>query len=508
MWHFKLSRKSFTTGTQGRGNVFHDHNNKAQGEIVKKMAIRRIASITAVFCVAATVASYAQTFTLLDTFNGHDGLLPNGYLVQGYNGNFYETTGFGGENGWGNFIEITPQFGGLHSLYSFCSEQSECPEGSYPLGGLALAPGGNFVGATYTGTIFEITPGGTLTALYTGLAPEAGLTLGANGNFYGTSFYGGTGNGGKGGGTLYELTPKGTFTALYNFCTVANCTDGEYPHAAVVQGTNGSIYGTTYWGGTHNAGTVFEYTRAGKLTTLYSIVNTPGATFTAGPLGLVQATDGSIYGFTDYGGKTGNGSIFKISTSGKFSMLYSFCSQSGCPDGMGPIGLLQGTDGNLYGTTVYGGTGIPACFGYACGTIFEITPDGKFTTLYNFCTASGCPDGAAADTMTLGTDGNFYGTTQSGGTTGDGTVYSFASGLTPFVEANPNFSKAGRLIAILGNGLTGTTSVTFNGISTTFTVEADTLIKATVPTGATTGTIEVTTPSGTLSSNMAFQVLR
>jgi len=111
------------------------------------------------------------------------------------------------------------------------------------------------------------------------------------------------------------------------------------------------------------------------------------------------------------------------------------------------------------------------------------------------------------DPMSLGTDGIFYGTTQSGGSTGDGTIYSFATGLTPFVQANPNFSKVGRAIAILGNGLTGTTSVTINGISATFAVEADTLIKATVPTGATTGTIEVTTTNGTLNSNVAFQVL-
>lgn len=308
---------------------------------------------------------------------------------------------------------------------------------------------------------------------------------------------------------MYEVTPTGTVTTLYNFCVLANCTDGENPHATLVQGTNGSIYGTTYWGGTHNSGTVFEYTPAGKLITLYSIVNTPGATFTAGPLGLVQARDGSIYGFTDYGGKTGNGTIFKISTSGKFSTLYSFCSQTGCLDGTGPIGLLQGPDGNFYGTTAYGGTGVPACLDglVACGTIFEMTPEGNLTTLYNFCLESGCLDGAAVDPMSLGTDGIFYGTTQSGGSTGDGTIYSFATGLTPFVQANPNFSKVGRAIAILGNGLTGTTSVTINGISATFAVEADTLIKATVPTGATTGTIEVTTTNGTLNSNVAFQVL-
>jgi uncharacterized repeat protein (TIGR03803 family) len=484
---------------------------------MKQTRIGKLVCLAAVFCFAAAVASHGQTFTLLDTFTGKDGLLPNGYLAQGYNGNFYESTGFGGEGQSGNILEITPA-GTLSNLYSFSCEDSICPNGNYPIGNLALAPGGHFYGVTFSGTIFDVTPTGKLTTLYSfctasgcpdGGGPESGLTLGANGNFYGATFFGGTGNGGSGGGTMYEVTPTGTVTTLYNFCVLANCTDGENPHATLVQGTNGSIYGTTYWGGTHNSGTVFEYTPAGKLITLYSIVNTPGATFTAGPLGLVQARDGSIYGFTDYGGKTGNGTIFKISTSGKFSTLYSFCSQTGCLDGTGPIGLLQGPDGNFYGTTAYGGTGIPACLDglVACGTIFEMTPEGNLTTLYNFCLESGCLDGAAVDPMSLGTDGIFYGTTQSGGSTGDGTIYSFATGLTPFVQANPNFSRVGRAIAILGNGLTGTTSVTINGISATFAVEADTLIKATVPTGATTGTIEVTTTNDTLNSNVAFQVL-
>lgn len=486
---------------------------------MRNLGAVKIGCIALMLWLVSAPMAPAQTFTVLHTFNGHDGLLPNGYLAQGYNGNFYESTQ-GGERGKGtngNIIEISPT-GGFGVLYDFCLQQN-CPDGSYPIGGLALAPGGNFYGVTFeagAGTIFNITPGGKLTTLYSfcsengcphGKGPEAGLTLGANGNFYGTTFSGGSGDGGAGGGTLFEITPAGTLTTLYNFCSLSNCPDGEYPYAAVVQGSNGSIFGTTYWGGTHNAGTVFEYTRAGKLITLYSIVNTPGATFTAGPLGLVQATDGSIYGFTDYGGKTGNGTIFRISTSGKFTTLYSFCSKPGCPDGMGPIGLLQGTDGNLYGTTVYGGTGIPACFGYACGTIFEMTPEGKLTTLYNFCTEEGCLDGAAADAMSLGTDGTFYGTTQSGGGIGYGTVYRFAVGLPPFVEANPNFSKVGLPVAILGNNLTGTTSVTFNGISAAFTVEADTLIKATVPRDATAGYVTVTTPNGVLTSNVPFQVI-
>jgi uncharacterized repeat protein (TIGR03803 family) len=481
-------------------------------DIMKKTGFAKVVSLVAVFSVATAVASYAQTFTLLDTFEGHEGVLPNGDFVQGYNGNFYETTQ-GGPQDSGNILEITPA-GGIRTLYDFCL-QANCPDGSYPIGGLALAPGGNFYGATYNGTLFEVTPTGKLTTLYTfcannicphGYDPEAGLTLGANGNFYGTTFY--TAAGYAGGGTLFEITPQGTLTTLYSFCSLANCADGSQPIAAVVQGADGNIYGTTYHGGTHDAGTVFKYTPAGKLITLYSLTN-PNGVPNPGPCGLMQATDGTLYGFRCFGGKAGFGSIFKISTSGKFTTLYNFCLQAGCLDGADPAALLQGTDGNFYGTTTYGGRGLP-CIGppdIGCGTIFEMTPEGKLTTLYSFCTMSGCPDGAGVDPISLATDGIFYGTTFTGGSSGLGTIYSFATGLTPFVEANPNFSKAGRPIAILGNGLTGTTSVTFNGISATFTVEADTLIKATVPDGTTSGTIEVTTPSGTLNSNVAFQVL-
>ena len=195
--------------------------------------------------------------------------------------------------------------------------------------------------------------------------------------------------------------------------------------------------------------------------------------------------------------------MFELSATGQFTTLYSFCTQSNCPDGSNPrAGLVQGTDGNFYGTTSAGGVG-------GGGTIFAITPGGKLKTLHSFCSQSSkCPDGSTPQsTLTQGTDGNFYGTASAGGRFGGGTLFRLSMGLGQFVEAVPIAGRVGRGIVILGNSLTGATNVSFNGIAATFTVLSDTAIEATVPGGATTGTIEVTTPAGTLSSNFAFQVL-
>jgi uncharacterized repeat protein (TIGR03803 family) len=191
----------------------------------------------------------------------------------------------------------------------------------------------------------------------------------------------------------------------------------------------------------------------------------------------------------------------KLTSTGKLTTLYTFCSQSGCADGDNPEGVLvQATDGNLYGTTAYGGAG-------GSGTLFEITPAGELTTLYSFCSQSGCTDGSFPWVgLVQGTNGDFYGTTTAGGAKNQGTVFSFSVGLGPFVETLPTFGNVGSAVNILGTNLSGAGSVTFNGTPVTFTVEEASLIKATVPPDATTGTIQVVTPSGTLSSSVPFRV--
>ena len=310
----------------------------------------------------------------------------------------YGTTEYGGANRYGTVFKITPS-GALTKLYSFCS-QSGCADGANPFGPLVQATDGNLYGTTQIGgantsgcggqgcgTVFKITPSGTLTTLYSfcsqsgcpdGANPQAGLVQATNGDFYGTTSSGGA----NGGGTVFKITPSGTLTTLYSFCSQSGCPDGAHPWG-LVQATNGSLYGTTLLGGANSQGTVFRITPSGTLKTLQNFKGPNGANPYAG---LVQANDGNFYGTTGGGGANNDGTVFKITPSGALTTLYSFCSQSGCKDGANPYaGLVQATNGNLYGTTLYGGAKTTGCGGFGCGTVFKITPGGALTTLYSFC---------------------------------------------------------------------------------------------------------------------------
>jgi uncharacterized repeat protein (TIGR03803 family) len=251
-------------------------------------------------------------------------------------------------------------------------------------------------------------------------------------------------------------------------------------------------------GGANGEGTVFQITAGGKLTTLYSF---GGGADGAGPAdALIQASNGKFYGTTSAGGANSGGTVFEM-TPGKVRTIYSFCSLSSCADGGTPLaGLIQATDGNLYGTTSAGGAN-------GGGTIFRITTAGTLTTLYSFCSQTGCTDGDSPyEGLLQATNGALYGTTYYGGTDNDGTIYSLSVGLGPFVQTVTTSGKVGAAVIILGNNLTGTTSVSFGRTAATFTVASDTEIKTTVPAGATTGTVAVTTPKGTLKSNVPFRV--
>jgi uncharacterized repeat protein (TIGR03803 family) len=323
---------------------------------------------------------------------------------------------------------------------------------------------------------------------------------------YGTTFWGGA----SGYGTVFRITPSGTLTTLYSFCSPGYpaCTDGYEPTAGLVQAANGDFYGTTVLGGPNDYGdgTVFKITPSGMLTTLYSFCSQSGCTDGQNPFGgLVQAPNGDFYGTT-----TGNyvmpGTVFKITPNGTLTTLHSFCSQSGCPDGAYPGGLVA-TNGDVYGITTSGGANNG-------GTIFKITRNGTLTTLYSFCSQSGCPDGYGGGSLVQATNGDFYGTTSGGGRTTDacnsgcGTVFKFSVGLGPFVETQPTFGKVGAAVRILGTNLAGVSSVAFNGAPAPFGVSSnsETEITATVPVGASTGNVTVVTPSGTLSSNVPFRV--
>src|SRR5579859_127772 len=462
--------------------------------------------------VVAGIAAHAQTFTTLAIFNGTNGEEPIGPLVQGLNGNFYGTTYLGGTNctsngGCGTVFEITP-LGKLATLYSFCL-QANCTDGEIPAGGLVLATNGNFYGTTGSGgangagMFFRISSAGKLTTLYSfcsqanctdGKGPGALVQSRTNGNFYGTTFSSGANNQ----GTIFEITPAGKLTTLYSFCSQPNCTDGKSSYGALVQGNNGSFYGTTFAGGASGNGTVFKVTPAGTLTTLYSFCSQANCTDGRNPdWTLTQAINGNFYGTTYSGGTYNAGTVFEITPTGQLTTVSSFQC---CTEGILPYaGVVQATDGNFYGTANDDGVNCAAC-----GTIFELTPAGQLTTLYNFCsqgTYPDCTDGFQPRLAGLlqATSGKFYGTTPVGGDAacnngfGCGTVFSLSAGLGPFVETLPSSGKVGAKVTILGNGLMNATSVTFNGSAATITLDKNTEIQTTVPTGATTGTVKVTT---------------
>lgn len=482
------------------------------------MSKSRLVSSTLVvtFCLAAMAAS-AQTFTNLYTFDAIHGSRPSSPLVQGPNGNLYGSTFYGGNSDDGTVYDITPS-GKLTSLYSFCS-QTGCTGGGNP-GQLILGHDGNFYGVTMIGgankdpincpsgcgTVFKSTPGGSVTTLYNfcaqtgctdGFMPN-GLVQGADGNIYGTTDPVINGSCPDCIGSIFKLTPQGVLTTLHKFCSQKNCADGDDPRPGLLQASNGRFYGATF------SGVIFEITSAGNYSVLYTfkyLSSYPGP--------LTQAANGNLYGTTANGGAYHYGSVFQITLNGKFSTLYSFCAQSGCPDGSSPVArLVQGTDGNLYGTASMGGanTNTNDC-PFGCGTIFSLSQTGTFTNLYNFCSLSNCADGDGPGLgMIQGTDGKFYGNTGINYYGPEGTIFSFDMGLGPYIEAQTNFGSVGRQIGILGNNLSSTTVVSFNGTPATFQVLADTLVKATVPAGATTGAIQLTNSSGTLSTKVPFIV--
>lgn len=463
------------------------------------------------FCAATAITSSAQLTTLVD-FKGPNGGNPSN-LTQGFDGDLYGTTIFGGDHPLVGTVFKMTTAGKLKTLHDFCSVRhaGQCDDGFGPLVGLTLATDGSLYGtndeggpfnANY-GTVFSITEDGELTTLFSFSAyPNAwapqGLMHGANGNFFGTTYYGGPNCASQEGcGTFFEMTPEGALTTLYNFCSLTNCADGANPYATPVQAANGNFYGTTVSQGAGCCGTVYEMTPAGVLTTLHSFNGPDGVSAQM----LIEGSDGNFYGTTLLGGSNNFGTIFKITSKGVLTTLHNFCTQTGCPDGSGPMWLLQATDGNFYGVASDGGTN-------DSGTLFEMTPGGALTVLYNFCSQANCSDGIFPAGIVQYTDGNFYGTTTEGGViSGTGTVFRYSTGLGPFVALVRESGAVGQSSGILGQGLTGTTAVSLNGTPVSFTVVSDTYIQGTVPSGATSGYVTVTTPSGTLTSNVIFHVL-
>lgn len=492
--------------------------------------VAALLSALAGFGLAQTAVNPSSaTLTTLVNFGNGNGQYPEAQLAQGLDGNFYGTTYRGAAHpSEGIAYNITPA--GILTTFGYPCTTNYCT-GSKASSGFVLAGDGNLYGTTafggngpyrnvnHAGTVMQLNPQIGLTTIYNfcsqlgcqdGDDPYYSLTLGSDGNLYGATTIGGLHNQ----GTFFSVTPQGVWSKLYDFD--GSNSGPSYP-GAIVQATDGYFYGTASGGTgafcqqTGGCGTVFKLTAQGVLTTIYSFCSQPNCTDGYGSgSGLIQAVDGNLYGVSGSGLHNG-GTIFKITPKGALTTLYSFCALANCADGTLPTPLVQGTDGNFYGATIYGGGGA-SCYisGNGCGSLFKLTSTGVLTTLYSFCPLGGatCPDGASPQQLTQGTDGNFYAVTYQGGSTGYGTSFKLATGLGPFVRTVTSSGKVGASVIILGTNLTGATKVTFNGVSAAFTVVSSSEITATVPAGTKTGAFVVTTPSASLKSNKNFQVTK
>ena len=406
-------------------------------------------------------------------------------LTLGADGNFYGTRGLGGTHSDGTIFEETPS-GTLTTVYNFANGS----DGEYPFGQLVQASNGLFYGVTST-TVFSVTASGTLTTLHTfassteGSMPAGGLVLGGDGNLYGTTSTGGANNA----GTIFEVTPAGALTVLYSFTALASSgsstdgfanVDGAYPNSPITIGADGNFYGTTFRGGANDYGTVYKLS-AGTLTTIYSFdAGTDGAQsdgsnsgVTVTPIGpLVQASNSSFYGTAEVGGN-GTGVVYNITTTGTLTPIYQFDatpfssgggSSSSTVNGTGadPVGgLIIGSDGALYGSTEFGGTN-------GDGLLFRLTTSGTYSILHTFA----APTSATNSTNTDGdypaanlvkyTDGSLYGATSLGGSHGTGTLFKLVPGTfttSPTTETRFDFNGDGHADLIWYNTGSGDVSV-------------------------------------------------
>lgn len=298
---------------------------------------------------------------------------------------------------------------------------------------------------------------------------------------------------------MFKITLAGELTTLYNFCEQPSCSDGDNPSGALVQGANNEYYGAVGGGGASLYGGIFKLTSTGKLSIIYSFCPLPTkCTDGIGPVGIVAGPDGNFYGATRFGGAAANkGTLFKITSSGELTALHRFCTDPGgdgaCPDGAYPYAApALGSDGYYFGMTE--GWNGPS-------SIYAVTPSRQFKVLYAWRSGGG---GSAG--MVQGTDGLFYGTTLDDGANSLGTVFSFDVRLGSFVKAEPSGGHVGTGVEVMGTNLAGATSVTFDGTPATFTVVSPSEITTSVPINAMTGRIKVTLPGSTLTSNLPFVI--
>lgn len=408
--------------------------------------------------IATTRASHAQTFTTLLDFDWSNGALPEASLIQATDGNLYGTTFASAASGNGEVFRITLD-GTLTVLNSF-SVYGQLVKGGLLQGvdgNLYGTTYGDAAKLAY-GTVFKMTPQGTLTTLHSfcpgydcseGAFPRGALVQLTDGNFYGTTagydYYGICGGAC---GTVFKITPQGTLTTLHHF----TAGDGANPYAGLLLANDGNFYGTTSRGSNatcqYGCGTVFRITPQGQFTTIYSFSGSDGANPYAK---LVQGADGYLYGSTYNGGSSnancdaGCGTLFRMTLNGTLTTIHRFR----WTDGAYPAAeLVQGSDGNFYGTTA--GYHIWLSCGEMCGTLFQITPQGTLTTLHQFSYDDGANPYAG---LVQATDGNYYGGTSSGGSYSYGTIFR----LEPYAVLSVSNSGSGTAASSDGHIYCGAT---------------------------------------------------
>jgi uncharacterized repeat protein (TIGR03803 family) len=415
-----------------------------------------------VFAISTNGGSYAASDAVIYNFNvsGGDGATPVAALISGRDGSLFGTTQSGGDHNVGTLFRLSPTGSGYSVLYHFGNSSID---GRQPLSALVQGLDGALYGAApdggynSAGTLFKINQDGS------GYAPlhsfgflvgedgsqPIGLLQGTDGMLYGIT----QDSYNVGSGTIIQLdTSGGNYHLLYSF---TNNLTGAGPQAALIQGSDGFLYGTTAYGGSNSMGVVFKVgTDANGYAVLHNFGSDPLDGFGSPAAPLVQGVDGMLYGTTQYGGTNNAGAIFKVSTTGtSYSVLHGFRAAF-FGDGQSPNGLVQGTDGALYGTTLYGGTNSDSLHAQGDGTLFKINTNGSdYTILYHF---GGAPNDGINPQAGLiqAAGGLFYGTTAAGGAQGLGTVFRY--GPTPL-----QFTSAARLPdGTVQLALTGATNTT------------------------------------------------
>lgn len=481
------------------------NSNHHQGTRSGTIAMLPTVLAAIVLFAGAVVPAQSQTPTLLYTFmQTTDACATRGNIVQGRDGNMYGTGAACGANGSGAVYKISPS-GAESVLFSFPQQWTNCGGA-----GLTLGSDGNFYGTcvsgnpgTGMGSIFQLTPAGVFTDLhdFTGgngdSLPVYPPIQASDGNFYGVS-----GNEVQVCGNVYKMTPGGVYTNLHTF-------SGSDCHSSnLFQASDGNLYGTlascTLPG---SVGCVYKISTKGVFKEIHGFAFTTGQ----GPCtGMIQGKDGKLYGATNQGAANGSGNIYKMTTTGVATDLHDFnnATDASCVNNIGPpVNLLQVADGAFYGVN-------PAFGPNGTGSIYKLTSTNAFSA---FLFPSPPVDGnLPSSTLIQHTNGLVYGTTPSGGGGGggcpnpcQGTFFSVATGDAAFANLEPTQKTGfvGASVGVFGQGFSGASVVKFGGVAaTSVTLSGTTYLTAVVPVGAHTGVVTVTTGSTTLKSPQTYKV--